>query len=147
MSSADDPSARNGGEEALEPGDERGEVAPVRQVIGFHVGDDRGLGRELEERAVALVGFDDQPLAVVPRRVRADLVEVATDEEARVPIGLAQDQREHRRRRGLAVAPRNRDRAAHRHDRALRVGAAEDGHTELARAEPRGSTSRSRSTR
>ena len=104
------------------------------QVIGFHVGDDRRLGRELEERAVALVGFDDEPLAVVPRSIRADLVEVATDEEARVPLGLAQDQREHRRRRGLAVASRYRDRSSQGHQRALRVGAAEHGHAELVRA-------------
>ena len=135
------------GEEALEPGDQRGKVAPVGQVIGFHVGDDRGLGRELEECPVALVGFDDEPLAVVPRRVRTDLVEVATDEEARVPVGFAEDQREHRRRRGLAVAPCDGDRAAHGHDRTLRVGAAEDGHAELVRTPDLGVRRRDRGRR
>ncbi len=37
---------------------------------------------ELEERAVALVGLHHEPLAVVVRGVGADLVDVATDEEA-----------------------------------------------------------------
>ena len=70
-------------DEALERGDERVERAVVVEVVGLDVGDDRGFGRELEERAVALVGLDDEPLAVVVRGVRADLVEVAADEEAR----------------------------------------------------------------
>ena len=39
-----------------------------------------------EERAVALVGLDDEPLARVEPGVRPDLVELAADEEARVQV-------------------------------------------------------------
>ncbi len=59
------------------------EAAVVVEMVGLDVGDDRRLGLELEERAVALVGLDDEPVALVVRRVRADLVEVAADDEAR----------------------------------------------------------------
>ena len=50
------------------------------------VGDDRGVEAEPQERAVALVGLDDEPLPGVEPRVRPDLVELAADEEARVQV-------------------------------------------------------------
>ena len=48
------------------------------------VRDDRGLEPEPEERAVALVGLDDEPLPGVEPGVGPDLVELTADEEARV---------------------------------------------------------------
>ena len=54
-------------------------------MIGLDVRDDRGLRTELQERAVALVGLDDEPLAGAVRRVGADLVDLAADHEARLP--------------------------------------------------------------
>ena len=67
-SAADDAHAGHGVEEPLEAVDQRREVTVVVEVVGLDVGDDRVFGVELEERAVALVGLDDEPLAVVPRQ-------------------------------------------------------------------------------
>ena len=70
---------------------------------------DHDLRVELQERAVALVCLDDDPLAAVPHHVGADLVDVASDEEARAQPRLDQDQGQHGGGRGLAVGPRHRD--------------------------------------
>jgi hypothetical protein len=79
-----------------------------------------GLRRELEERPVTLVGLDDEPVAVVVRGVRPDLVQVAADQEARVPAGRPEAQRQHRRHGRLAVAPRDGDRSSRRDERTKR---------------------------
>ena len=52
-------------------------------MVGFDVGQDRAVQRQLEVRAVALVGLDDEPVAVGPLRAGADVGDVAADDEAR----------------------------------------------------------------
>ena len=44
----------------------------------------RHLARELEERAVGLVGLHDGPIALPPGRVRAERAQLAADQEGRV---------------------------------------------------------------
>ena len=119
-------------QEVLERAGQARETAVVVEMIGFDVGDDRRVRFELEERPVALVGLDDEPLAVVVRRVRPDLVDVAADQEAGMPSRGAQDQGEHRGGRGLAVAPRHRDRPPGRDESAQGLGPAQDGDAALA---------------
>ena len=118
---------------ALDPVDEPAEgvlepvhVAPVPEVVDVDVRDDRRVQPEAEERAVALVGLDHQPLPGVEPRVRPDLVELAADEEAGVQVRGPQDERDHRRGRGLAVRPRDSEGTPGGDDAGERVGARED---------------------
>src|SRR5207249_11299640 len=55
------------------------------------------LGTELQERPVALVGLDDQPLPRVPCRAGADLVQLAADDERRPQAALHQDESQDRK--------------------------------------------------
>ena len=102
---ADQPEPVDGVEEPVER-----TVQPLRravpvQVVGLDARDGRGLRRQLQEGAVALVGLDDQPLALPPHGPAADLVDVATDDERRAEPGLAQDEAQHRGGGRLAVRP------------------------------------------
>ena len=124
---AHDAHARDGGDELLERGRETGEAAVMIEMIGLDVGDHARLRRQLEKGAVALVGFDDEPLPFVVRGVGADLVEVAADDEAGTPTRGAQDERQHRRRGRLAVTAGDGDCSMCGGKRAQRVGAPEHG--------------------
>src|SRR5581483_2610409 len=99
-----------------------GHVAVVVEVVGLDVGQHDGLGGDLDECAVALVGLDHQPFAVVVGGVAADLVGLAADEERRVPAGGPEDERGHRRRRRLAVRPGDGHGAAGVDDGGQRLG-------------------------
>ncbi len=112
-------------QETVEGVDEVVEVAVVVEMVGLDVGHHRDLRIELQERAVALVGLDDDPLAGVPHRVGADLVDVTPDEKARVQPGFDQDQGQHRGGRGLAVGPGHGDAATARGDGGQGLGPAE----------------------
>jgi hypothetical protein len=46
-------------------------------MVGLDIGDDGDVRHQRQEGAVALVGLDHDPLALVPHRVGADLVDVA----------------------------------------------------------------------
>jgi hypothetical protein len=106
--------------ELAERANEPVEVAVMIEVIGFDVRHERRFGREVQERAVALVGLDDEPLAIAVRGVGADFVDLAADDEARMPAGPPQDQREHRRARRLPVRSRDRDGSPGRRERGKR---------------------------
>ena len=119
--------------EAVERGLDGGEVAPVVEVVGLDVGDHRHLGVELGEGAVALVGLHHEQVAGVPRRARAEGVDVAADDERRREPGLLQDQGQHRRGRGLAVGARHGERPAHPGDGGQGLGPVDDEGPGLAR--------------
>jgi hypothetical protein len=110
---------------AIEAGDDRVERSVVVEMVGLDVGQDRGVQRQLEMGAVALVGLDDEPLAAGPLRSGAHVVHVAADHEARTPTGVGEDQHQHRRRRRLAVRPRNGERARLGTDRRQHAGSGE----------------------
>ena len=122
----DDADAGDRSEELLERGNERLEAPVVVEVVGLHVRDERGLRFELEERAVALVGLDHEPLALVEGCVRPDLVEIAADHEAGAPPGCPQTEGEHRGCGRLAVTARHCDAASCRDQRPKRVRASHD---------------------
>ena len=90
-------------EVAVESGLDRLDRAVVVEVVGLDVREDRAVQRQLQVRAVALVGLDDEPFAAGPLRAGSHVGDIAADDEARPPPRLGQDQHEHRRRGGLAV--------------------------------------------
>ncbi len=97
-------------------------------MIGFDVGENGAEQREFEMGAIALVGLDDQPLAVGPLRSGAEVGDVAADDEARTHPGLREDQHQHRGGRGLAVGAGHSERPCPRTDRREHAGAAQHGH-------------------
>ncbi len=60
------------------------------EVLLFDVEDEAGLRREERERAVALVRFDHEGLAVGPRRIRAEKWHLRADVVGWILVGLAQ---------------------------------------------------------
>ena len=80
-------------------------------MIELDVRHDGDLGLEQADRAVRLVALDDEP-ALPDARVPAELRDDAADDPRRVQAELAQDVRDHRGCRGLAVRAADDDRAA-----------------------------------
>src|SRR5213593_1884307 len=97
----------------VDEGDEgvadRVEGAVVVEVLGVDRRDDRDRRRQLQERAVGLVGFGDEELALAQPRVRAETRHPAADDDRRVEAALGQHGADHRGGRGLAVGARDRD--------------------------------------
>ena len=89
-------------------------------------------GRELEQRAVGLVGLDDEPLPRAPAGVRAGRAHGAADEVARVHPAAAQRVDEHARRRRLAVRAGDGDRRAQARQLAEQLGAVQLAQAALA---------------
>ena len=65
------------------------------EMVWLHVGDERCGAREFEERAVALVGFNNHESAVIPRRSRPDLIEVTANDERGRQSRLNEDEHQH----------------------------------------------------
>ncbi len=84
--------------------------AVVVEVVDIDIGEDRAVQRQLEMGAVALVGFDDEPIATGPLCSGTHVGDVATDHETRAQICFGQNQHQHRRGRGLAVCSGDGDR-------------------------------------
>ena len=61
------------------------------------------IGRQLQKRAVALVGFGDQVLRLSEARVRSHGVDAAADHHGRIEAARGQHGCHHRSRRRLAV--------------------------------------------
>ncbi len=80
---ADDRDGRGRGEETAERRNEALEGSVVVEVIRLDTRHDGDLALQLEERPVALVGLDDEPLPRVPHRPGTDLVDLAADDERR----------------------------------------------------------------
>ena len=97
-----------------------GQAGVIVQVVGFHAGHDGRLGREHEERAVALVGLGHEQLAAALVRAEAGLGEDAADHVGRVGAAVPQHGGEHGRGGGLAVRAGHRDAPAAEHHRGQR---------------------------
>ena len=78
------PPGNDAVDELVERAMDAGQVAVVLQVVGLDVGDDRDLGPQQQERAVALVGLDHRVLTGAEVGVAPGLVQVAADGERRV---------------------------------------------------------------
>ena len=63
---------------------DRVEGLEMVEVLGIDVGDDRDVGGQLEERAVALVGLDHHPVAGAEPRVGAIGVDDAAVDHGRI---------------------------------------------------------------
>ena len=101
-------------------------AAVVLEMVGVDVGDHRDRGIQAQERAVAFVGFGDQPLAAAEARVRARGEQLAADDEGRVHPAFAQHAGGQRRRGRLAVRAGHRDAAAEAHEFGEHLGARHD---------------------
>ena len=111
------------GDPPAERGERRLDVRQARvvvQVVGLDVGDDRDVGREQQERPVALVRLGDEVQAGAVLRAEPGLGEDPADDVARVGAAFAQHRGEHGGGGGLAVRPRDRDHPPAGHDRGQR---------------------------
>ena len=80
---AEDLRTGDPGEVPIEAGDDRFFGAVEVEMIDLDVGEDGAEERQLEMGAVALVGFDDQPLPIRPLCARAHVGDVTADDERR----------------------------------------------------------------
>ena len=102
------------------------EGAVVVEMLGIDVGDDRDVGRQLQERAVALVGLDHHPLARAHAGIGAVGVDDAAIDHGRVEPAGVEQRRDHRGRRGLAMRAADGDRLAEAHQFGQHLGAPHD---------------------
>ena len=97
-------------------------------MLFLDVQDERVLGMEELQRAVALVAFRDKIFAArIPVRVAPEDRNFRADIMRRMQAAAAQDMRRHRGRGRLAVHPGDDDSAFAAHDRSERFGAADRG--------------------
>ena len=89
--------------------------------------------RQLQEGAVALVGFDHHPVAGAQPRVGAVGIDDAAIDHGRVEAAGVEQGRDHRRRRGLAVGAGDRNAALQPHQFGEHLGAADHGNALRAR--------------
>src|SRR6266850_5044742 len=103
---------------------DRVEAPVVVEVLGVDGRDDRDRRRQLQERAVGLVGFGDEKLALPEPRVRAEARHPPADDDRGVEAALGQDGADHRGGRRLAVSAGDRDAVleAHQLGEHLRAG-------------------------
>ena len=92
-----------------------GEAPIALQVLVIDVGNDRHRRKQLQKRPIALVGLDDHQLAPTQSGVAAKRAQPAPDHGRRIETGPLEYQRNHRRRRRLAVRARDGDRVAETH--------------------------------
>ena len=117
---------------------DRVEGLEVVEVLGIDVGDDRDVGGQLQERAVALVGFDHHPVAGPEPGVRAISVDDAAVDDGRVETGRLEQRRHERGRRRLAVRAGDRDALLEPHELGEHFGAANDRNAPRARRDELG---------
>ena len=122
----------------VDEGDERVadgvEGAVVIEVLGVDRGDHGDRRRELEERAVGLVGLGHQVLALPEPRVGAEARHAPADDDGRVEAALGEHGADHRRGRRLAVRAGDRDAVLEPHQLGQHLGARDHGDLRAARA-------------
>ncbi len=100
------------------------EAAGVRiEVVLLDVGDNCHDGREAQKRAVVLVGFHDDHVAVAADGVGAEGRDLAAHDDRRLQTGVIRHHADHRGRRRFAVRARDADAFAHPHELAQHLGA------------------------
>ena len=112
-----------GGERLEERAEDRldlGQAGEGRVVVVLHVGQDRRLRAQAEQRAVALVGLGHEPGAGAPDRAGAG---PAGHRRAHAGRGVAQRGEQHRRGGRLAVRPGHGQAPAAGHELGEEVGA------------------------
>lgn len=119
----------NQGEEIGECLVNRLETTVMVKVIGFDVGHERDMGREVDERTIRFVGLDNVIVARSALGVRVIAIDRAADDEARVKPHAIDGGREHGRCRRLAVRTRAGKRLLALPQRRQRLGTMPDGNT------------------
>ena len=104
----------------------------VVEVLGVDVGDDRDVGRELEEGAVRFVGLDHHPVALAHAGVGAVGVDDAAVDHRRVESAGVEQRRDERGRGGLAVRAGDGDAGLEAHQLGEHLGPAHDRQAALA---------------
>ena len=95
----------------------------VVEMLGIDIGDDGDVGRQFQERAVALVGFHHHPVAGAEPRIGAVGVDDAAIDHGRIEIAGIEQGCDHRGRGGLAMGARDRDAALQPHQFGEHFGA------------------------
>jgi hypothetical protein len=96
-------------------------------VLAIDVRDQRQRRRQLEERPVAFIRLDDHRLAPSEPRVAAERAQPAANHRGWIEAGAFQDQRDHRRGRGLAMGAGDGDPVAQAHQLGEHLGARNHG--------------------
>ena len=104
------------------------DIAEVIQMLAVDVGDHRDRRRQAQERAVALVGFGHQELAMAELGIGADAVQPPADHDGRIETAARQYRADHRSGGGLAVRTADRDAVLHAHQFGQHVGARNHRH-------------------
>ena len=97
-------------------------------MVGIHVENDRGGREEIQEGITVFAAFENDRVALADAVSRAEQRQKAADHDRGVAVGLHEDVREHRGRRGLAVGTGDADGVFVRlHDIAPGLRALENG--------------------
>ena len=78
-------------------------------MIGVHVENDRSGREEVQERIAVFAAFENDRVALADAVPRAEQRQEAADHDRGIAVGLHENVREHRGRRGLAVRAGNAD--------------------------------------
>ena len=93
------------------------------EMLGIDIGDDRDVGRQLQESAVGLVGLDHHPVARTQPRVGAIGIDDAAVDHGRIEAAGFEQRRNQRGGRGLAVGAGDGDAAFQPHQLGQHLGA------------------------
>ncbi len=113
-------------DEVLERALHRLEGLEVVEMLGVHIGDDRDVGRQLQEGAVGFVRLDHHPVAAPEPRIGAVGVDDAAVDDGGIEVAGFQQRRDQRRGGGLAVGAGDRHAALEPHQLRQHLGAAHD---------------------
>ena len=109
------------------------EGAVVIEMLRIDVGDQRHVGRQLDEGAVGLVGLDHHPVAGAHAGIGAVGVDDAAVDDGRVEAAGIEQRRHHRGGGRLAVGAGDRDGLLEAHQLGQHLGAAHHRQQALAR--------------
>ena len=104
-----------------------GHVAVAVHVLAVEVGDDGEDGRELEEGAVAFVGFGDEVLRGAEAGVGAEGVDAAADDDGGIEAAGGEHAGDHGGGGGFAVHAGDGDAVFEAHELGQHFGALDDG--------------------
>ena len=102
------------------------------EMLRVDVGDDRDVGRQLQEGAVGFVGLHHHPVARAHAGIGAVGVDDAAVDDGRVHAAAVEQGRHDGGRRRLAVRARDRDAGLEAHQLGQHLGAAHNGKALLA---------------
>jgi hypothetical protein len=102
------------------------ERAVVIEMLGIDVGDDSHIGGKLQERAVALICFDDHPVALAHACIRTIGVDDTAIDHSWIEIARIEQSSDHGGRRRLAVRAADSDGLAETHQFGQHFRAADD---------------------